>query len=183
MRISASRRPHAARWWPAIAAVSSTIATGPRPGAMGTTWFGGPAAARRRSPTLHLCVAAITECCTKSAGRWSEKTAAASPGRRFIGVRQTPGRRERLSLGRPRPLQFRGRPVHRVSQVLGEILHLELRLGTLGRDPIAEHGQAERTGGRHPRRLRPECLLDAFVVNALADLLLHPHPADARATA
>src|ERR1700737_1209676 len=82
-----------------------------------------------------------------------------------------------------RPSGLRAYPVHRVGQILGEILHLELRLGTLGGDPIAEHGQAERTGGRHPRRLRPECLLDAFVVNALADLLLPPPPAAAGATA
>src|SRR6202023_3577071 len=150
---------------------------------MGTTWSAGPAAAKRRSPTLHLCVAAITECCTKSAGRWSEKTAAGSPGRRFIGFRQTPGRRERLSLGRPRSRQFRGRPVHRVCQVLGEILHLELRLGTLGGDPIAEHRQAEGTGRRHPGRLGPQRLLDALVVDALADLLLHPHAAAAGTTA
>src|ERR1700737_4002422 len=78
---------------------------------------------------------------------------------------------------------LRAYPVHRVGQVLGEILYLERPFGALGGDSVTEHGQAEGTGGRHPRRLRPECLLDALVVDALADLLLHPHAAAAGATA
>src|SRR6202040_832260 len=82
-----------------------------------------------------------------------------------------------------RPSGLRAYPVHRVGQILGEILHLELRLSILGGNPVTEHRQAERTGGRHPRRMRPEGLLDALVVDALADLLLHPHAAAAGATA
>src|SRR5260370_40192335 len=83
---------------------------------------------------------------------------------------------------------YRGRihrthPVHRVGEVLGEILHLELRFRALGGNPVAEHRQAEGTGGRHPGRLSPQRLLDPRMVDARPDLLLHPHAAAAGATA
>src|SRR5438094_797802 len=80
------------------------------------------------------------------------------------------------------PSSWRAGPVHSIGQVLGEILHLELRLGAFGGNPIAEHREAEGTGGRHAGRLRAKSLLDAVVVDAGPDLLLHPHAAAARAT-
>src|SRR5438128_6359545 len=81
-----------------------------------------------------------------------------------------------------RPVR-RAHPIHCVGQVLGEILHLELRLRAFGRDAVAEHRKAEGTGGRHPRRLSPQRLLDARMVDARPDLLLHPHAAAARPAA
>src|SRR5438132_9702947 len=70
-----------------------------------------------------------------------------------------------------------------LGQELCQVLDLELVPGALGRDPVAEHGQAERAGGCYPGRLGPQGLLDACMVDPLPDLLLHPHPAPAGAAA
>src|SRR5437870_5961280 len=83
----------------------------------------------------------------------------------------------------PSRLKSEGSPVHGVGQVLGEVLHLELRFGALGGDAVAEHRQAEGARRRDPRRLGPQSLLDAVVVDARPDLLLHPHAAAAGAAA
>src|SRR5467141_1661507 len=74
-------------------------------------------------------------------------------------------------------LSRRASPVHGVGQVLGEVLYPQLRFRALGGNPVAEHRQAEGTGRRHARRLGPQRLLDAVVVDARPDLLLHPHAA------
>src|SRR2546429_1736296 len=79
----------------------------------------------------------------------------------------------------PSRLKSEGSPVHGVGQVLVEVLHLELRFGALGGDAVAEHRQAEGARCRDPRRLGPQSLLDAVVVDARPDLLLHPHAAAA----
>src|SRR5438094_4790080 len=174
-----SPRPPAGPWSPAIATASSTAVTGRRSGAMATTWSGGPAAARRRCPTWPSSAAATTGCCTKRAGRWKERMGAGSPGRQVIEFRRMPDPREGRYLARPRHRRFRGRPIHRVGQVLGEVLHLKLRFRALGGDAVAEHRQAEGARRRDPRRLGPQSLLDAVVVDARPDLLLHPHAAAA----
>src|SRR5690606_39290476 len=48
---------------------------------------------------------------------------------------------------------------------------------------VREHDEAERAGGGHDVRVEGEGLVDALVVDALADPLLHPHPGAAGAAA
>src|SRR5690349_1231294 len=68
-------------------------------------------------------------------------------------------------------------------QNLGDVVHLEVILRADALDAVFEHGDAEGAGGGQRVRAGRERLFDARVVDALADLLLHPDSAAAAATA
>src|SRR5258708_24761145 len=76
-----------------------------------------------------------------------------------------------------------GLGIQRARQDLGDVLHGEVLLRADAFDTVFEHGDAERAGGRHRVGAGGQRLLDARIVDALADLLLHPDTPAAAATA
>ena len=101
------------------------------------------------------------------------------------------GRRRRLDrcrgggrLGSGALLRQRDRAqVQRPQQQLGDVEHLDL-VGLLPvADTVGDHHAAERAAGRDLGCVGGQCLVDALVVDALADVLFHPHPRAARAAA
>ena len=64
---------------------------------------------------------------------------------------------------------------------LGDIFNLHIAVFVP--DAVAEHGDAERTGRRHPGRPRCNHLVSTLVINAFADVFFHEHPGAAGAAA
>src|ERR1700674_2161575 len=66
---------------------------------------------------------------------------------------------------------------------LGDILDAQLFLGLDAFDAVVEHGDAEGAGGGQHFRAGLQGLVDAGLVDALADLLFHPGAPAAAAAA
>ena len=82
--------------------------------------------------------------------------------------------------------QHKGALVQRTQQQLSHVEHFGLlHVSGCGDvvDAVGDHHPAERAPGGDLRGAGVQRLLDAFVVDALADVLLHPHPGAAGAAA
>src|SRR3954465_11708943 len=74
-------------------------------------------------------------------------------------------------------------PHHRLRDHLGDVEHLDALFRAAVADAVADHDGAERAGGGDGLGVGGQQLVDAVVVHARADLLLHPHAAAAGAAA
>src|SRR5438132_5088054 len=86
---------------------------------------------------------------------------------------------------RPLISRSRGGFTDRLRDELRDVLRLHGLAAAGLADPVLDHRQAERTAGRDGALLSdgPRRFLDAILVDALAEGLLEPHPASARAAA